>query len=481
ITTGWDKLLDYVGADKYGRFVKIFNILSAYAKFIMTYAMLETEISVNDPPLVRTTSSVAGGERRLTAIVKMNTGMFEDINCFRTALNIATGLDASLIKDGPLEGVEVNWHLTEGGDELLHSGTRGIVGFKNEGPRIQDAGAYSGIPGKGGTPVQAIPRTKTDREGMASICLQGKPHVPYIGQPRAPVMKRAVVMTTIKMKPGEIKGDAVDLAEQALGGVAALISLPVELLYRSDWASTARMEVYVKDWQECNRGWSGTITVTARLHETKDNMPNGPSGWNLSHTTEIMKDIEYSFTVTGEEDTSQGFQNGYFADAQMKLDDSTVQVRKQRESGFCDTGSRDTRGNKITVKVQGVSTYTHSEVKTADGAARATVYIASRGAAGYNILIEPDKSPIAGKEEWKTVHHFPECPLWERANSHSEEPRLRPFYLPRIEFLASFDPNNPGIISGSLTEKDGRSNGTVTYKWDLRRCDTYEDKPQRCN
>ena len=193
-----------------------------------------------------------------------------------------------------------NWHLVEGGDELLHSGTRGIVGFKNEGPRIQDSGAYAGIPGKGGTPVHAIPRGKTDKDGVASICLQGKPHVPYI-------------------------------------------------------------------------------------------------------------------------------------------------------------------------------------VKTADGTARATVYIASRGAAGYNILIEPDKSPIAGKEEWKTVHHFPECPLWERANSHSEEPRLRPFYLPRIEFLATYDPNNPGIIWGTLIERDARSDGTVTYKWDLQRCDTYEDKPQRCN
>ena len=486
ITTGWDKLLDYLRAqslfaERYAKFVKTFNILSAYAQFIMTYAMLETEISVNDPPLVRTTTTVPGGERRLTAKVRMNTGAFENINCFRTALNVATGLDANLIKDGPLEGVEVNWHLVEGGDELLHSGTRGIVGFKNEGPRIQDSGAYAGIPGKGGTPVHAIPRGKTDKDGVASICLQGKPHVPYIRQPRVPVMKRAVVMTTIKIKAGDIKGDAVDVAEQALGGIAGLITLPVELLYRTDWASTAWLEVYVKDWQECNRGWSGTITVTAKSHEMTDNMPNGPEGWTLSHTTEVTKDIEYSFTLTGEEDTSQGFQNGYFADAQMKIDDSTVQVRKQRESGFCDTGNRDARGNKITVKVQGVSTSTNSVVKTADGTARATVYIASRGAAGYNILIEPDKSPIAGKEEWKTVHHFPECPLWERANSHSEEPRLRPFYLPRIEFLATYDPNNPGIIWGTLIERDARSDGTVTYKWDLQRCDTYEDKPQRCN
>jgi hypothetical protein len=486
ITTGWEKLLDFLRAEsllaeRYSKFVKTFNILSAYAKFVITYAMLETEIAINDPPLVRTTTTVPGGERRLTARVRMNTGKLEDINCFRTALNVATGLDASLIKDGPLEGVEVNWHLVEGGDELLHSGTRGIVGFKNEGPRIQDPGAYAGIPGKGGTPVHAIPRTKTDRDGVASICLQGKPHVPYVGQPRVPVMKRAVVMTTIKIKAGDIKGDAVDVAEQALGGVAGLISLPVELLYRADWASTAWIEVYVKDWQECNRGWSGTITVIARSHEMKDNMPNGPNGWSLSHTTEVTKDIEYSFTLTGEQDTSQGFQNGYLADAQMKIDDSTVQVRKQRESMFCDTGNRDARGNKISVKVGGISTYTQSVVKTADGTTRATVYIASRGAAGYDILIEPDTSPIAGKEEWQTVTDFPECPLYEKVNSHSEEPRLRPFYLPRIKFLATLDRNNAGIISGTLIERDARSDGTVTYKWDLQRCDNYEDKPQRCN
>ena len=486
ITTGWEKLLDYLRsssllAERYGKFVKIFNILTTYTKFIMTYAMLETEISVKDPPLVRTTTTIPGGERRLTAKVSMNTGAFEDINCFRTALNVASGLDMSVLKDGPLEGVEVNWHLVEGGDELLHSGTRGIVGFKNEGPRIQDPGAYAGIPGKGGTPVHAIPRTKTDNDGVASICLQGKPHVPYVGQPRVPVMKRAVVMTTIKIKAGDIKGDAVDVAEQALGGVAGLLTLPVELLYRTDWASTAWIEVYVKDWQECNRGWSGTITVIARSHEMKDNMPNGPSGWNLSHTTEITKDIEYSFTLTGEQDTSQGFQNGYLADAQMKIDDSTAQVRKERQSMFCDTGNRDARGNKTSVKVRGISTSTQSVVKTADGTTRATVYIARRGAAGYDILIEPDTSPIAGKEEWKTVTVFPECPLYEKANSHSEEPRLRPFYLPRIKFPATFDPNNLGIISGTLIERDARSDGTVTYKWDLQRCDTYEDKPQRCN
>jgi hypothetical protein len=479
ITTGWEKLLDYLRAqniigDRYSKFVKIFNILSTYAKFVVTYAMLETEIDVKDPPLVRTTTTMPGGERRLIAKVNMNTGGFQDINCLRNALNVFTGLDVSLLKDGPLEGVEVNWHLIEGGSQ-------GIVGFKNEGPRIQDPGAYAGIPGQNGTPVQAIPRTKTDKDGAASICLQGKPHVPYVGHPRLPVMKRAVVMTTIKMKPGEIKGDAVDVAEQALGGVAGLLTLPVELLYRTDWASTAWLDVYVKDWQECDRGWYGKIKVAFRFHEMKDNMPGGPSGWNLSHTTEVIKEFDYNFTLTGEADTSQGFQNGYFADAEAKINDSNFQTQKQREVGFCETESRDARGNKISVKVDGTSTYTQSRVKAADGTTRATVYIASRGAAGYNILIEPPSTPIGGTEELKTTYDFGQCPLWEKVRSEGDEaPRPRPFYLPRIEFLATFDPNNRGMISGSVIKNDPNG-GTITYTWDLKMCGAYEDKRQPCN
>ncbi|HEU4934649.1 MAG TPA: hypothetical protein VFT48_21365 [Pyrinomonadaceae bacterium] len=479
LTTGWEKLLKYLQAqdiigDRYAKFVKIFNILSTYAKFVVTYAMLETEIDVKDPPLVRTTTTMPGGERRLIAKVSMNTGGFQDINCLRNALNVFTGLDVSLLKDGPLEGVEVNWHLIEGVSQ-------GIVGFKNEGPRIQDPGAYAGIPGQGGTPVQAIPRTKTDKDGAASICLQGKPHVPYVGQPRLAVIKRAVVMTTIRMKAGEIKGDAVDVAGQALGGVAGLLTLPAELLYRTDWASTAWLDVYVKDWQECDRGWYGKITVALRFNETKDNMPNGPDGWNLSNTTEVIKEFEYNFNLTGEADTSQGFQNGYFADAQININDSTIQVSKQREAGFCDTGSRHPNGGKITVKVNGTSTYTNSRVKAADGTARATVYIAQRGAAGYNILIEPPSSPVEGTEELKRTFFFPQCPLWERVRSEVDEPpRPRPFYLPRIEFLATFDPNNRGIVSGSLSKNDPNG-GTITYTWDLKMCGTYEDKRQSCN
>lgn len=479
LTTGWGELMGYLGAEKYAAFLNIANILLAYAKFIATYAALETEITVENPPLVRTWNTEAGGISKLTAKVTMNVGKWEQVNCIRTALNVATGLDFDLLSDGPLADVEVNWHLNEGGDQSLR-GKEQIVGFKG-GPRIQDAGTYAGIPGQGGIPVGNATRSKTDKDGLARVSLQGSPHVPWIAVPRVAVMKQAVVRTTIKLKGGDIKEDAVDIAG-ALAGFIRLekgkglsgsaggwFTFPLELLYRTDWASTATITVPVKDWEPCDRGWSGTITVTGKLIETKDEMPGGPRGWSLSRITEVKRDFEYRFTLTGVKDTSEGFQNGYFADAQITINNSNVHVDKTTHGGFCDTGRRDARGSKITVMVKGLSTATNSLLLNGTGKSRTTVYIAERGAQGYNILIN-SPTPIAGTRKSELKVEFPQCPLWEQVNSHDPEERPETFYPNVIEFLATFDPKNPGVLSDSMTEKDGRSNGTITYKWDLQEC-----------
>ena len=272
ITTGWGQLAEYLGAARYAKFLNVANILLVYAKFIATYAALETEITAENPPLIRTRNAEAGGYVKLKAKVTMNVGKWENVNCIRTALNVATGIDFSLISDGPMEDVEVNWHLDQGGAGDFSSnrtgvtGQRQIVGFWTGGPRIQSAGTHAGIPRAGSTAVGNATRTKTDKDGLARVSLQGSPRVPYVSAPYLPVMKQAVVRTTIKVKGGEVSGDAVDIGGQALGwalgGAAFLVTMPVELLYRVDWASTATLEVPVKDWETCDEGWYGTVTYS---------------------------------------------------------------------------------------------------------------------------------------------------------------------------------------------------------------------------
>jgi hypothetical protein len=172
----------FFGNTKLGKAASIANIVLAYAKFIAAYAALETEITIDSQPLIRTTNSTPGrGKHKLTATVRMNVGKWDQINCYRSALNFFTGLDFNLLDDGPLEGVEVNWHLDAGGAHDFSDNRTGvtgkeqIIGFVNQGPRIQDAGAYAGIPGKPGTPVGNSTRTKTDKEGKAQVEIQGSP------------------------------------------------------------------------------------------------------------------------------------------------------------------------------------------------------------------------------------------------------------------------------------------------------------------
>lgn len=477
-TSAYGELLDYIDSaaetgnsaiSKFQKITAILNIVFAYAKFIAAYAALDTELGVENPPLIRTTDSAPGQRRRLNAKVTMDVDNMEWINCVRVALNVSLGIDASLISGGPLEGVEVNWHLVEGGAGDLYSnrggvtGTHQIVGFWNGSKRIQDAGTSAATVGN---PT----RTITDKDGMASTFLEGSPQVPYIAEPRVPIMKRAIVMTTIKLKPGDVKGDATDLFGQLLGGVGGLITMPAELLYRTDWASTATLEVPVQDWEECDRGWHGRISITGQLTETTNELAGGAQGLNVSAERVVTKNFTYTFLLNGRRDTSDGSQNGYLAEAQIDVDHSNVLTKKKRvASGICVTDPGDGRKPPVSHTVNGIDAYVFSDLLKGNGPSSTTVYIAQKGAAEYNIAIAAPY-PIPGKHIQDLAYKFPECPPWEKVRSHRDE-RDEPIFVATFEFTIPFDPKNPNVVKDRRTDHDARSrNGTITYEWDLTLC-----------
>jgi hypothetical protein len=472
-TSAYGELLDYIdqaatGNSAISAFAKIagiLNVVFAYAKFIAAYAALETEISVENPPLIRTTDSIPGQRRRLTAKVTMNIDNLEWLNCVRVALNVSFGIDASLISGGPLEGVEVNWHLIEGGAGDLYSnrggitGTHQIVGFWNGSKRIQDAGTSAATVGN-------ATRTITDKDGMATTFLEGSPQVPYVSQPYLPEMKRAVVMTTIKLKPGDVKGDAVDLYGQLLGGVAGLITMPLELLYRTDWAATGTLEVPVKDWRTCKRGWFGTITITGQLTEPTNEQPQGAPGLSISAERVVTKNFTYTFVLNGVRDTSDGSQNGYIAETHVDVDHSNILTKKSRvSSGICVTRQESPR---VSHRVDGIGTYIFSDLLKGEGPSNTTIYIAPQ-AGTYKIVINAP-SPITGKHIQDQTFQFPDCPPWEKVRSHRTE-QDEPIFPPTIDFVIPFDPQNPHIVKDKRTDRDERNrNGSITYEWDLRYC-----------
>lgn len=418
--------------ENYGKLANVLNILLAYAKFIATYAALETEITVDNPPLVRNTSTSAGERRQLTAKVKMNVGKWQQVNCFRWLLNAGTGLDFNLLNDGPLEGVEVNWHLVEGGAaDFYSSGDRSeqIVWFVGTGPRIQDAGTYAGIPGKPGTRVTNLASTKTDAQGNARVLLEGSSRRNYIPAPHIPVMKTAVVMTTVKLKGGDIKGDAVDIAGHVLGGVISLgkknvgegaaggmFTLPLELLYRTDWASTATVEVPVKDWETCNGGWYGTVSYS-------EEWEGKPQGLQKVSKRSHHETIE----VKGDSSIAQG-------------DVTTTDIYEGRAN------------------VANACLMFRRHFGSGNARREAQVRVLLDGAGGYTLFVN---APII---DVVTKYEISACGHGGREDQFGSE-TSRSFGVAVNGVQGKLDPAKPGEISGSADISD-----SIKITWNLKRC-----------
>ena len=457
---------DLFGA--YGKFANIANIILAYAKFIATYAGLETEITVENPPLVRNTDTRAGQRRQLTAKVSMKIDKFQQVNCFRWLLNFGTGLDFNLMNDGPLPGVGVNWHIMSGGfADFYHSGDKSqqLVWFTGDGPRIQDAGTYAGIPGKGGVPVGNLTSTKTDSQGNARIILEGVSRRNSIPAPHIPVMKSAVIMTTVKLKGGDIKGDAVDLLGNVSGGLISLgkkeglggsaggmFTLPLELLYRTDWASTATIEVPVKDWETCeSNAWQGTITYSKEFHHNE-------SFGNEKGQSERITDESVTATITVR--AVDRITNG----GDININNANVEMNASYNEKYKSIGKREcNRPLERTTDLSGESQSSGSVAVfiTPDGRYKVNYQVPTISVEGYHVSswrLEGDcKNPFMAK------------------SGGSKTLMSRFVEIARLDIDGVVDPAKPHELSGTKSEVVERNGGkmTITVKWDLKRCNTY--------
>lgn len=434
--------------EKYGKFVNVANLILAYAKFIATYAALETEITIENPPLERIKSMGSGYTRNLTAKVTMNIGKWQQVNCFRWLLNSGAGLDFNLMNDGPMEGVVVNWHITEGGfADYYHSGDRSaqIVQFKGTGRRIQDAGTSAGI---GSTAVGNLTSTKTDAQGNARIILEGAYRPKEVPPPHSEVMKKAVVMTTVKLKGGDIKGDAVDLLGHLLGGA---LTIPAELLYRTDWASTATIDVPVRDWETCeSNGWEGTITYTKKFENTKIND-------NEKGRDETIQKENYTATITfgGERlNSSSGIVN--------VLNANVVTTASYYEH-YTSKGKRAcNRPNERTIDLSGDSQSSHS------------VSVMLEPGGRYRVNYQVPTVSVEGQfvTSWRLEG---DCRNPYMAKSGGNKGLTsRGIGIHPVEIEGVIDPQNPRVLKGSKTETVERNGGTMTLtvEWDISHCDT---------
>ncbi|HEX8247683.1 MAG TPA: hypothetical protein VF599_05910 [Pyrinomonadaceae bacterium] len=452
---------------KYTKITNLANIFLAYAKFLQTYAALETKISVEDKsPLVRTKNSVPGGRKRLRAEVKMDIGNWQMYNCIRLAMTLSTGLDFATLNDGPIEGVGVTWHLDEGGAGDVYNNRDGrtggeqIVGFAMDNMRrVQDKGSSAGS----SNPTYG----KTDGNGVVTTMLEGTPQRNVKIGKVFPIMKNAHVRTTIKMKSGEIKGDLVDVAGQAIGGLGGIITLPVELLYRSDWISTAEADIPVKDWEECDgTGWHGAISYIKTLdesHTEKDSNRFIQTAHKIIYEATILAkpaanaDKLATFYEAGKNIYGSAVLSGK---AEATHEEKLTESRASRKEDFC----RFTLKGGTDKQTQ---TCTGSTIMNENGGGHGESKVNLNFAdKTYSFSFSLPKFPtqITFQSQSKCVGGCVAIPPQESA--YSKEGTSAQELVSVDE--QPFDPENPDAVEGSLTRKSGDFTETIT--WNFSRC-----------
>jgi hypothetical protein len=259
--------------DKYGRAAGIANIVATVFKFILSYALVDVEISMNGEILERTKSNTTPGElKTLTAKLKIDPTRWEGLNCLRPFFN-AAGLEIELAKSGPLADTTVAWSLVLGGD------SRGALGTLIDlvsGEDDRDELVYL-KPKAGANPIPN--RQTADSNGVSNIDVVGAPQKEDLTRRKVfEVYKAAGVTVGVQIKPMKIKdaqaalstlGDIVDnvisfLTKDFIGGGVDVV---FETMYRSNWYSAKPFYFMVKDWEPCNGQWIGTITYTTTLKE----------------------------------------------------------------------------------------------------------------------------------------------------------------------------------------------------------------------
>ncbi|GEM_PF-5509834 len=274
--------------------LQIANAALAWGKLAASVTMLRGTIHVQEGPLIRTLNSDTSklsNRRLLIARFWSEVGDLEALNCLRPTLNLMTGLDFNLPTGGPLKGADTDWRFEgDNATRVNDPSTRNTDAFVDfEIDKADRANGNSPDPHK----------QVTDDSGLSKMWLVGAPKVPAILSGPIDVPKKAQVYVTLTLKSAkDWKQNAVDFSGFVLGltqsisegGVldpvaftTALIGAGAEIGYRTPFTA-ARAVVPVIDHEQCQGGWTGTVTYEV-VDSSKSKTDRAPSSTGMQQIT----------------------------------------------------------------------------------------------------------------------------------------------------------------------------------------------------
>jgi hypothetical protein len=442
-------LKDKVGGklEKYGGAAGVANIAATVFKFILTYSLVDVEITMDGDMLERTKSDkTSGGVQTLTAKLKILPSSWDKLKCVRFALNLA-GIDVSLPSAGPLSDTTVQWNLVRGGDS---QGIFGSVVDWISGEDERDDIVY--LNPKDG-------KRTADEGGVSTIYVIGAPQKEDLTRRKVfELYKAAGVNVGVQIKPTKIKDaeaafsnlmDVVGiifsfLTEDFIGGGVSLI---FETMYRTNWYSSKPFYFMVKDWEPCKGHWQGTITYTTSFKEK-----GSAENVHLTQSWNDEKFYEAKAVIPGRRD-DQGSQI------------ANVQATAHERREMIGTG-------------KGVCYRTTTQIREVSGSNGETT-------TAFSITMNPRTRQYSVSAPTILVQATGVDSVDSKVQGACNNPwnkdvnRSSPLNLsldaegPIVEGKGTIDPSNPDVISGKETVTVPTNRGgerKVTITWDLRKC-----------
>lgn len=487
VTTIFGEFMDHfesrgtVPADTGKAFDKA-NALLTVMKLIATYAALSSDVKIDGNMLIRTKTTTNGERKALTAKIWMDVGKWQEINCVRSRMNLA-GLDFSLPGDGPIANTRVDWDLVEGGPANSWPG-RVWYGVKNIPKVIIDGTMDNGDAivfldtQVGVKPGEVKGYNYTDANGESKIDAVGLRQKKDLSKLKLrPVMKRMAVDLDIQVKTMKIKdatgaaGTFGDLAGSAVAFISgdkigAYVSVAAETIYRmpAGWSQTYTLPV--KDWIECDGGWSGRITYRhVKVNESGTRIVyDGPT---QSDKPADKRHYQQHFTRDLVQD------DGIIDITTVKNADGKNELKTK--AGVVSQESRYTHGKRTSstnCRGANLTEYAYHHIQKRNG----TAY-GSGEAEIFNLSVYNNIARIGFRFPKAVGTWQDESLAWyEGVCATPLENKPPTQWKETIENVGTsienipVDPNNPYVLKGSRTIPGTRPGEGIWVTWDLERC-----------
>jgi hypothetical protein len=448
---GMRGVMERMGMNRVSRAASIASTLLAYAQFISTYAALEAEVTMENAPLERTKKATpqTGERKELTAIVRMNVGNAEMLNCFRAML-IAVGLDFSVPNNGPVKGARASWYGVDGFDlsaAALHGGSEAIVQFVTTG-----TGAAS-----------AIRDAVTGDDGKLQVGVEGRGQLRSFGESASRVGKSARVRLDVALRGADLFGDVQEATGTAASGLVGLLTVPISMLYRAQWASVGHYTFPVTDWREGPGRWTGTITQTDT--EITLTSSEGPDGGHTGQTTNT-EIVEITITDTTSEELSGGI--GVRATLQARASGKASKQSTGSGWGTKGCGSQNLRLTSSSRSVSSGSGQGDASIEVSLGDDGAYVVFAST--AGVKMTMTGENSSVAQR-----VGSY--CRIEDHSETWAHVPHEATLASGSVGVMGRVDLRTPYILQGTKSleipaeriDSQTTRRKSLTTTWNLRR------------